>query len=84
LTKNVRFSELLLVIEVGIGYESTQQDLLLMLITTSTIMPQISFAEYIAILLQVMDLLQTLLLLNMTIMNAHMLNGHLIPKYVSN
>ena len=65
-------------------YGNTHQDLLLIHFITSPIVQLITFAEHIAILLQMMVLLQILLLLNMIKMDAHMPNVHLILKYVSN
>jgi hypothetical protein len=56
---------------------------LLMPIIISITVSQISFAEHIAIPLQVMVQLQILLLLNMITMDAHMPKEHLIPKYAS-
>jgi len=84
LTKDAKFCELLSIMEVGIEYGSIQQELLLTLITISIIRSQITFAEHIAIPLQVMAQLQILLLLNMITMDAHMPKEHLIPKYASN
>jgi hypothetical protein len=84
LTKDVKFCKLLSIIEVGIEYESIQQELLLTLITILIIKSQITFAEHITILFQVMAQLQILLLLNMITMDAHMPKEHLILKYTSN
>ena len=54
LTKDAKCCELLSIMEVGIEYGNIQQELLLTLITISIIRSQITFAEHIAIPLQVM------------------------------
>ena len=67
--------------EAGTEYGNIQQELLLTLITISITRSQITFAENIAILLQVMAQLQILLSLNMITMDVHMPKEHLVPKY---